>query len=215
MKKILSILFIYLLFTIPIISGLFNGVNAQESKIVQLSGFVKNSKLQPLPYAHILIKNTHRGTISNFSGYFSLAVQTNDIIIFSSVGYKKGIFIVPDIINSDNYSIVQILKRDTIMLGETIIYPWQTYKQFKEAFLNLNIPDDDIERAKKNLALQQLQHLMAETPMDGSLNYKNFMQQHYDKMYYAGQYPPINILNPFAWAAFFKALKDGDFKKKK
>ena len=35
------------------------------------------------------------------------------------------------------------------------------------------------------------------------------------KTYYAGQIPPMNIFNPFAWAEFVKAWKRGDFKKKK
>jgi hypothetical protein len=35
------------------------------------------------------------------------------------------------------------------------------------------------------------------------------------KSYYAGgQIPPMNILNPFAWAQFFEAWKRGDFKRK-
>jgi hypothetical protein len=50
--------------------------------------------------------------------------------------------------------------------------------------------------------------------MDGSLNYKYAMQQWQSKLYYAGQAPPISILNPIAWAQFIRAWKNGEFKKK-
>ena len=30
---------------------------------------------------------------------------------------------------------------------------------------------------------------------------------------YAGQAPPVNLLNPVAWAKFMQALKSGDLKR--
>jgi hypothetical protein len=40
------------------------------------------------------------------------------------------------------------------------------------------------------------------------------MKVYNDRLYWAGQLPPVSITNPLAWAQFFKALKNGDFKKK-
>jgi hypothetical protein len=40
------------------------------------------------------------------------------------------------------------------------------------------------------------------------------MNQQYTRMYYAGQYPSISLLNPVAWAKFIQAWKNGDFKRK-
>jgi hypothetical protein len=51
--------------------------------------------------------------------------------------------------------------------------------------------------------------------MDGPMNYRNFIEKTTSKYYYAGQLPPNNLLNPFAWARFIKAWKDGKFKSKK
>ena len=51
--------------------------------------------------------------------------------------------------------------------------------------------------------------------MDGRENFKYQSQQYANRAYYAGQYPPMQIFNPFAWIQFFKALKRGDFKSKK
>jgi hypothetical protein len=101
------------------------------------------------------------------------------------------------------------------MLAETVVFPWNSYEQFKEAFMNLEIPEDDVNRAFNNLALIEDQLQMYGADPDPSLNYKYFMQQTYNQLYYAGQLPPNNLLNPIAWAQFFKALKNGDFKRKK
>jgi len=103
---------------------------------------------------------------------------------------------------------------DTIHLSEVKIFPWKTYEEFKVAFLNLELPDDDEKRAYKNIALIKAQLNMDFEP-DADLSFKTAMQQHYDKLYYAGQYPSIPLLNPLNWAKFFEALKRGDFKNDK
>jgi len=50
--------------------------------------------------------------------------------------------------------------------------------------------------------------------MDGSMNYRNYMDQQVGRLYYRGQAQPIPLFNPFAWAEFVKAWKRGDFKRK-
>ena len=45
------------------------------------------------------------------------------------------------------------------------------------------------------------------------MNYRNYIQNNTSKLYYAGQTTPISIFNPFAWAEFVKAWKEGKFKK--
>ena len=98
------------------------------------------------------------------------------------------------------------------MLAPSYIYPWPSKELFAEAFLNAEIPNDDLKRAEKNLELAALREQMQYMPMDGSLNYKWNMQQNQQKLYYAGQAPPIQIFNPFAWAQFIKAYKEGKLK---
>ncbi len=51
--------------------------------------------------------------------------------------------------------------------------------------------------------------------MDGDENADYYMRQEAAEFYYDGQIPPMNIFNPFAWAQFIKAWKNGDFKKDK
>lgn len=195
----------------------FNLGFSQENThdLIQFSGIVVDGdSLKPLPFTSIIIKNTRRGTIADYYGFFSFVAQKNDTIEFSSVGYKRATYIIPDSLSDNKYSLIQVMYSDTILLRETIIYPWPTKEQFKEAFLSADIPDDDLERARKNLKRAELKERSETMAMDGNMNYTNQMRQYQSKLYYAGQAPPNNLLNPIAWAKFIKAWQDGEFKRK-
>ena len=185
-----------------------------KDSLIQFSGIiVERDSLKPVSFTKIIITNSQRGTTSDYYGYFSFVAHISDTIEFSAVGFKKAIFIIPDTLSTNRYSLIQVLSVDTIMLKETIIYPWPTKEQFEQNFLTASIPDDDTEKAKKNLEREEMKIQYENMPMDGSMNFKASMQQQYSKLYYAGQYPPNNLLNPIAWAKFIKAWKNGDFKK--
>ncbi|MEN8223885.1 MAG: carboxypeptidase-like regulatory domain-containing protein [Bacteroidota bacterium] len=208
-------LFIVFLVLLPS-SHLFAQEEAYDrDDLIQFSGVILTSdSLQAIPLAHIIVTNSMRGTVSDFNGYFSFVAKKLDTVEFSAVGYKADRYIVPDTISNNRYSLIQVMSTDTIYLTETVIYPWPTKEQFKEAFLTLEIPDDDIEIARKNLDSRKLNARAEHLPAEGSLNFKYLVQDQVDKLYYNGQTQPITILNPFAWAKFIKAWKDGDFKRK-
>ncbi|MCD4723986.1 MAG: carboxypeptidase-like regulatory domain-containing protein [Bacteroidales bacterium] len=211
-------------------SGLFIGLlllfsagiaSAQEEEeynmdeLIQFSGVIITSdSLTAIPLAHIIVINSMRGTVSDFNGYFSFVAKKLDTVEFSAVGYKADRFIVPDSITNNRYSIIQLMSTDTIWLSETVIYPWPTKAEFKEAFLTLEIPDDDLEIARKNLNPRQLLVKAEHLPAEGSVNFKYLVDQQVEKLYYNGQTQPITVLNPFAWAKFVKAWKDGKFKRR-
>ncbi len=206
MKKLLGCLILTLIFTISY---------AQDNKLVQFSGLIITSdSLQSIPYASVLIKDENRGTISDYRGFFSLVARTGDTVIFSSVGYARAEYIIPRKLKESKYSIIQLLTQDTIHLPETVIYPWPTPEQFRQAFLSLNIPDDDLERARKNLERERLKEIGDAMAMDANENKDYYIRQQAAKFYYAGQLPPMNIFNPIAWGQFFEAWKRGDFKRK-
>jgi len=187
--------------------------NQIDKELIQFSGIIVTpDSLKPIPYVNIIIKNSFRGTTSDFFGYFSFVAEEGDTLVFSSIGFKSGRFIVPDSLSTNRYSLIQVMIMDTVLLPETFIYPWPTKEQFRQAFLNLKIPDDDLERAKKNLALLEMHERFKVQGMDASMNFTNYMQEQTSKLYYAGQYPPSNLLNPIAWAKFIRAWQNGELK---
>ena len=186
------------------------------NKLIQFSGVVvEGDSLRPLPYSSIIVNHSSRGTVSDYFGYFSFVAKLGDTIIFSALGYNSANFIIPDTLSTNKYSLIQVLRMDTVSLMTTEVYPWPTIGQFKSAFLALQLPEDDLIRAEKNMERTDAKQLMAGMAPDASLNFKYTTQEYQSKLYYAGQMPPNNLLNPIAWAKFIQAWKNGDFKKKK
>ncbi len=209
MKQI-SLPFIFILLSLH-----FAYAQSPNRKVIQFSGVVvSGDSLQPVPYTNISDKSTHRGTVSDYYGFFSFVAQENDTIEFSSIGFRKAQYIIPKNLDESKYSIIQVLNRDTIELATTVIYAWPTREQIYEYFLSAPIPDDDVERARKNLAQEKINDMAINMPMDANMNFRNSMQNYNTRLYTAGQIPMNNLLNPIAWAKFVDAWKKGDFKRK-
>jgi len=212
----MSTSFKILIATLSLILGLVLNTNAQEKKVIQFSGLVvTGDSLQAVPFSTVLILNKALGTITDQYGYFSFAAQMGDSIRFTSVGFRAIDYVIPDTLVGSKYSVIQVLNSDTLLLQETMIYPWPTKEQFTQAFLNLDIADDEIARAEKNLNPDEMYKRMQNMPAAGSETFKNTMSNYNYKLYYANQAPPIQILNPFAWAKFIQAWKEGEFKNKR
>jgi len=184
----------------------------KKGDLVQLTGRLLDELLQPLPYAHILVLNNYRGTITDREGKFSFVTQVHDSIMFSSLGYKRKIFVIPGNLKKPFLSMDIILQQDTFMIAEVEIYPWKSYEEFKRAFLNLELPEDDMDNARKNIALLKTQIILDETP-NSRANFNKILEDQYRQTFNQGLYPSYQIFNIMAWADFFEALKRGDFKK--
>ncbi|GAB4147892.1 MAG: hypothetical protein Fur0041_21700 [Bacteroidia bacterium] len=183
-------------------------------RLIQFSGLLLDAdSLYPIPYAAVVIRHTTRGAYSSPNGYYSLVVQNRDTVDFYALGYKRAYFVIPDTITTSMYNHVQSVKLDTILLREMVVYPWPSKEQFKNAFLSMDIPSDDMERARKNLAQAEMVQLVQQVAMDGKMAYSARMTQYTAKNYYAGQYVPNNLMNPVAWSKFIQGLQNGDFKR--
>lgn len=191
-------------------------LNAQSDSLIQFSGLVLTSdSLVAVPNTNVYIKHIGRGTVTNMKGFFSLIVEPGDTIMFSNIGYKKKEYAVPMDLKEKRYSVIQLLTRDTINLDETVVYAWPSPRQFKEAFLSLHIPADQLERARKNLEREKMQEIANYLPRDANEQMDFYAREQAAEYYYYGQIPPMNIFNPIAWAKFFKAWEEGEFKKDK
>jgi CarboxypepD_reg-like domain len=186
-----------------------------KDSVVQLYGVVMTSdSLKAIPGATIMVKGQNRGTITNNQGVFSIVVLKGDVVEFTHVSYKPITAIIPQKLEGNQYSMIQLMVADTVYLPATIIRARPTREQFERDFVNTPVPDDDIAVARKNNDAATLRALAAVLPADGREAVNKQLRQQSAKLYYAGQQPPINLLNPAAWNEFIKAWKRGDFKKK-
>ncbi|MFT7588384.1 MAG: hypothetical protein ACI959_000592 [Limisphaerales bacterium] len=208
-----QILFVLILFILCSGVKCFAQTGPQRG-LVQFSGVIMSSdSLHAVPYVNIYNQYSGIGAISNYQGFFSLVAGEGDTIQFSSVGYKAKYYVIPLAMEADRYSIIQLLTRDTVHLDVTMIFPWPDPEDFKDAFLALDIPDTYLDRARKNLEREKLREMGEALAPDGNETTDFFFRQEAKKYYYAGQTPPIQLFNVFAWKEFIDAWKRGDFKK--
>lgn len=192
-------------------------VDQNGEELVQFSGMVLdgvNSQLYPIPYATVLIKSDGRGTYANLEGFFSIVTHKGDSIVFSALGYDDAIYVVPDTLKEDKYSIVQLLTKNDIDLPTAVVFPWPSREHFKLEFLAMDVSSELQNRASDNLNVETLERLRETVPASGAENGSYYLRQQARQTYYVGQRPPMNIFSPVAWKQFFDGWKRGDFKKK-
>lgn len=213
MSRFIPYLFIVLFFSPVAAKAQFESF---KDSVVQLYGIVMTAdSLKGLESVSVVVQGQNRGTITNEKGVFSIVVLKGDVIEFTSIGYKKKTIVIPQNLEGNQQSVIQLMVNDTIYLAATIIKARPTRAQFERDFVNTNVPDDQITIARKNNDVATRRMLVATLPSDGREASNQYLRQASRKAYYAGQTPPMNIFNPFAWAEFIKAWKRGDFKKKK
>jgi hypothetical protein len=202
-----------LLFALP-----FTLVHAQQdTSLVQLSGLIidgSGNQLAPVPYTNVYIKDSNRGTYSNFKGFFSLVIRRGEVVVFSCIGYKTIEFQLPPEHKDDHYSIVQLMTQDAINLPETVVFPWPSRDNFRLEFLAMDVTPELQRYAAANMANEALSKAKETVAYDGRENASYYMRKQASNYYFYGQQPPMNIFNPIAWKKFFDSWKNGDFKKK-
>lgn len=170
-----------ILFTTLVIVGVFTNKSIAQGKkhIVQLSGIIiSNNEINGVPGVHVYVPKAGRGTTTNYLGYFSMPVLAKDSIVISAIGYKKQSYIVPnDPELGDNITLLVELVTDITYLDEVHIMPFPTEELFKEAILALNLPIDNDQYTNEQLSADLLAYMVSLTPMDGSQNHHNFMNQ--------------------------------------
>ncbi|GAA4315944.1 carboxypeptidase-like regulatory domain-containing protein [Compostibacter hankyongensis] len=190
-------------------------LHAQQDTLVEVSGVTMTAdSLRAVPNVSILVKGQSRGTVTNEQGVFSIVVFKGDTLVFSAVGFKGGEVRIPDGLESNHYSLLQLMAQDTTYLPVAIIHSYPSREEFPDAFLHWEIPDDKLAVARRNLDAAKLRALAMTLPADGTEAVSRTLMQRAQSMYYSGQRPPQNIFNPLAWAQFIEAWKRGDFRRK-
>ena len=188
---------------------------AARDSVVQLFGVVMTAdSLDGIPAVSITVRGSRRGTVSNNDGVFSIAVLKGDEIEFSHVSYKTKITRIPRNLEGTQYSIVQLMVRDTTYLPVAIIRPRPTKEQFARDFVNVKVAEDEMEILRKANTREMQAAVMQRTFYDGRELTNRQLDQVYQRARYQGQLPPMNIFNPAAWAEFINAWKRGDFRRK-
>jgi len=183
-------------------------------KLIQFSGVVvSGDSLYPVPFTSVMIKGTQHGTITDYYGFFSFVAQENDVVEFSAIGFKPNRFTIPDSLPDTKFSIIQVMNNDTVYLKEAIVFPWPSKEQFKQAFINLQLPNDDNARAQHNLQALRNPEWFRNISSDAAMNQSYMLQQNNTRVFGNNQIPAGNLLNPYAWSKFIEAWRSGKLKR--
>lgn len=180
--------------------------NQNDRKVVQFTGIVVDQDgVSEIPGVHVYERKSGRGTTTNVYGYFSMPALVGEEITVSSIGYISQKFIVPDGEN-DRVNVLFRLQEDTVYLQNVDISLYVSEREFKQAILALNLPDQS-EMLSERLDGAALSAMLRGTPYDASLNARYYFDQQY--YYQMDNYGPRSnpFLNPFNWGRFIQSLK--------
>jgi TonB-linked SusC/RagA family outer membrane protein len=139
--------------TIGLICLLFFQVQLWSQQI-EITGSVRNEKLEPLPFVSVVLKNTQQGTLTGKDGSFSLMLKdtSNANLIFSFSGYEKQ-----EVALKGRQMLDIILKTDVKALEEVVVigYGEVTSKEVTGATSKVN--GEDIEKLNVSRMDQALQ----------------------------------------------------------
>lgn len=104
-----------------------------------ISGTVTDSNGLPIPGVNIIIKNTNRGTQTNFDGIYSIEAENEEIIMYSFLGYISQEIIVTDLNKID-----VTLEEDISALEEVVVVGFGTQSRRKITANIASISSDKI-----------------------------------------------------------------------
>ncbi|ELR69082.1 hypothetical protein C900_05471 [Fulvivirga imtechensis AK7] len=163
-----------------------------------------------VPYVNIAIAGTHYGTSADASGYFSIFINPGDTLMFSSIGFSDAAFVMPFKLEGDEYSLLQLMRKEAVMLNEVVVFPWPSLKNFEKAFL-----DTKPQRNMSDLVFEVQRDIKRSVDKNEQYEYY-YDQMRYNRLYELhGEIPPNNFLNPIRWSNFIDDVRKGKFKGKK
>lgn len=209
MRKLLLLIFIGLLW-------LSASSQEDERKIyIQVDGIVYDTEGTALRYVNIISRIIRSGTDTDENGIFSLISTPGDTLLFTTVGYKPGIFIMPENLTYPRYSIDVEMQMDTINIGSVLVLPWKTYGEFVQAVVEYTPPQEQLLlNMEANLAIIERQ-IYNDMKVSPDMGFRYAMARETDRVMTANQTPVNNLINPFAWAKFIDGIKNGLLKNKK
>jgi hypothetical protein len=199
-----------------LISGLIAS-GQERARLIQVTGIITDDEKKPVPHVSIISHKLKRGTVSEYTGIFSLISLPGDTVYISALGYKRQQIYVPQEVEGRLFKKDISLVTDTISIEGVTILPWRNYEEFKRDVI-ASIPKESQQVRNMYENLASIQASIANNQnytVSPDAGFRMSMNQHVDKMVTKNQYPVNNLLNPIAWAKFFGGVKNGMLKNEK
>ncbi|MCK0155634.1 TonB-dependent receptor [Cellulophaga sp. F20128] len=129
---------------ILIITIVFSAVNLSGQTFI-VNGTVTDVEFnQPLLGVNVILKNTSKGTTTDFDGKFSVSnLSIGDVLVFSSIGY-----FTKEITIKNGNSLTIVLQEDISTLDEVVVVGYGTQKVAKVSGAISTVKEASIEQLK-------------------------------------------------------------------
>lgn len=184
-----------------------------RNELVQFSGIISDTDSNVVvPYVSIKNKNTGRVYAANYQGYFSVVARPGDAFVFSAIGfYEKEITIPMEIVDNKFTMMVQI-RPEVIYLKAVRIYPWATVEEFNKEFLSMQVADDNMALAMRNLSRESIQNKILTLPRSAAEISNSNYRYNFDRSMNSNMRQTNPFLNPFAWGRLVQQIMNADKK---
>ncbi|MGI0105328.1 SusC/RagA family TonB-linked outer membrane protein [Salinimicrobium sp. WS361] len=116
-----------------------------------IAGMVTDSEGLPLPGVNVLVKNTNRGTQTDFDGNYSIRASENEILVFSYLGFETIEYPIANL-NTINVT----LSPDAAELDEVIVQGYRTSTKEKSNIASITVSSESIENRPNASVVQTL-----------------------------------------------------------
>jgi hypothetical protein len=197
---------------LPVLSGQEN----PPERYIQVSGIITDVANGPVPGVSVISKKLKRGTLSEYTGIYSITSTPGDTIFFRALGFKRYHTVIPENYTEKRATADIVLEADTIEIEAVTILPWKSYSEFLKDMTKERPVDPKIENMNDNIASIYVAIAnQTNVRVSPDAGYRFAMEQNFSSMATRYQYPVNNLLNPFAWAKFIKGIKNGMLKNQK
>lgn len=110
---------------------------------LMVSGQIVNAATgEPAPFVHIINPSTNQGATTDARGQFTIRMDRQDTLVFSSVGFEKYLFTLENQPADKKVFVKIALNTATLELEPLEIFAFRDAETFKEAILELELPGE-------------------------------------------------------------------------
>ncbi len=165
---------------------------------------VATDSLISMPFVSIYRSSDHRGTYSDYSGYFTLPVQQGDTINFNCIGLKTSSFVIPLDSTQNHLSVVQLMEMDTFTMRPITILPYPAPHKLRQELLALDLPSDGYSKFSRTQYMAVNYDGLYDFASQSVSNEQALLNSRITSGLVSGG----NLLDGNAWKKFIRSLKD-------
>ncbi len=153
---------IFFLKTIVSCSFLLIYYNLSAQKVIKIGIILNKVDSTPIENAHVINFDSNLGVKSNINGEFRITAKKEDTLLISFIGFKSLKIIASKILK------YIYLEKEIYSLDSYTVLPYKNFKEFKDAFVKLEIPDTARNKLNQSFVLS-VEELRSYEPVTSGL----------------------------------------------